>query len=842
MEALKFGQAEQVWYARLNSDLAALALDIQTWIGEHRPLWRGRIFRRAPEVVEKDGWDVARSVMLRAQNSEHLSKWRVAPALAKVVESWNPKDRASDRKKFDVWSAARALIAKPSAARAHDPPASRKLRQRHSDETARVVRAIQEVFVDHPGSGRCLICARRSEGVDWNLPFIPWGFIRSASLAEKEFMMRNHRIPLDPEADITVAQLGKNGNVQRVEVILESYGSCSAIRLQTYENVRMSRGVERSGLDAFGLDLLSASSDSDSSGSDSDTQDIVPETIVRPAYPANIRDQCLFVPVVLNDTINTSCKARAVTGTINVDVIKHWLDECTSRHDICAPDDTRAFPRHLTLIDVRRMRLVDVPADARPHYLVLSYVWGRISQPVLTKVLHKRWHARHALRMIRLPRTIADAIQLTKDLGYKYLWVDALCIVQDDVSLRGEQIAQMHDIYQRADLTIVAADGLDCSWGLPGVRKTEKRAMRHRTYDLPGLSLQKVPQSTRYCIEVSPWRKRGWTFQEELCSRRSIILLPEVMVFSCAAAVWREDVEVTTGHSLPSHEGLKSVRSLLAHHAIGRTSQLSLFCGFVKEYMHRTLSRADDMESAFAGVAAMLEPVLGRAYHGVPEGVFGQVIDGCWFWDTTGRRRKGFPSWSWTGWMYAGEQADVGIRPVEGNTCLSSDLLGFYKLGQEVKALWEPGSSKRTPGKCPAFAHFASDEEAIRTRHRELACQADVPQHLIAFHTSVARLRVRPLSNTAPGASREYQVMSSRQITRIRLPADFSETNKGAGDGLHEFIVVAHDSLKCAYRLMLVSRGRWGLVERVNVTMLSRLVREQDWFDLEPSRGLIVMG
>lgn len=58
---------------------------------------------------------------------------------------------------------------------------------------------------------------------------------------------------------------------------------------------------------------------------------------------------------------------------------------------------------------------------------------------------------------------------------------------------------------------------------------------------------------------------------------------------------------------------------------------------------------------------SMLDTLIGPEYHAIPERMFLKVIQGCWFWDTSLRRRTYFPSWSWTGWIYRQEQADVGI-------------------------------------------------------------------------------------------------------------------------------------------------------------------------------------
>lgn len=56
-----------------------------------------------------------------------------------------------------------------------------------------------------------------------------------------------------------------------------------------------------------------------------------------------------------------------------------------------------------------------------------------------------------------LPRTIYDAVVATHGIGLRYLWVDAMCIVQDDGDDMVEQIGQMHAVYRSAYVTISAA-------------------------------------------------------------------------------------------------------------------------------------------------------------------------------------------------------------------------------------------------------------------------------------------------------------------------------------------------------------------------------------------------
>jgi hypothetical protein len=82
--------------------------------------------------------------------------------------------------------------------------------------------------------------------------------------------------------------------------------------------------------------------------------------------------------------------------------------------------------------------------------------------------------------MERIPITILNAIHFVRFLGERYLWVDSLCIVQDDDEDRKpEQLNSMAAIYANGSLNIVAADGSNAAYGLRGVRELSKPMERN---------------------------------------------------------------------------------------------------------------------------------------------------------------------------------------------------------------------------------------------------------------------------------------------------------------------------------------------------------------------------
>ncbi|KAG6357304.1 hypothetical protein INS49_015182 [Diaporthe citri] len=677
----------------------------------------------------------------------------------------------------------------------------------------------------------------------------------NATQSEKETVIRNHLPPPDPRRRL---RLGRS-SIEKVDFVLEKREHWSAIRLQEYRrDEKALRLGPRRPLPSTRRDLPDLSGDSQPDTEEPGDQspsatpplidferslEAAPGIPLRKDYRQHAKDVCVLVPF----QEGKHGFAREVTDRVDVEVIRLWLSRCENRHNLCSQRISDSYPPGLILIDAVKMCLVPVASHNPVRYMALSYVWGYIAQPILTKAALEKWVSDGELKDVEIPQTIREAIMLVQMIGYRYIWVDALCIVQDDAASRHAQISQMHEIYRHADMTIVAAGGDNCSEGLPGVTLAKDRVYKHRRYELPGLCLMKAPSSTKHSVEMSPWRTRGWTFQEELCSRRTLVLLPEVMFFSCASAVWREDIQLEAEDTLPrSEEGLMSLASVLHQKNPGNNLDLLLlFRDLVKKYMQRTLSRTDDMENAFAGVAGILEPVVGPAYHGILERMFAEVIQGCWFWDTSLQRRAGFPSWSWTGWIYRREQADVGIQPLSTASDMSK-MLAFYKIGPSgIQILGQSClAGHRGGGFLPGMdvelrSHFIPNEDDIKSKNELLLNQGGFSGGLIAFHTSIAHLRLRTPPGDFVGSSREYRVFhpqTNQQITSIRLNVSYV-AQKGT---MLPFIVVDYDQERRSFRLMLISM-EGNTVERVNVTSQGRLVKESDWKDASPKRELVFM-
>lgn len=216
-----------------------------------------------------------------------------------------------------------------------------------------------------------------------------------------------------------------------------------------------------------------------------------------------------------------------------------WLRECENEHGSECSEHGWAIamqkPTFLRVIDVRDLCIKEVADPSQCRYVALSYVWGN------AKVFQLRYSNMNtlmttnglALFLDSIPQTIIDAISVVKGIGERYLWVDALCILQEkSCSDALEQINSMDRFYGSALATIIA-EGSTAQAGLVSIRHShvfsagQAREKPRRTKQIAAKVSDTtsivVPLATNHNVDNCPWNSRAWTFQERLLSRRLII-------------------------------------------------------------------------------------------------------------------------------------------------------------------------------------------------------------------------------------------------------------------------------------------------------------------------------
>jgi hypothetical protein len=239
---------------------------------------------------------------------------------------------------------------------------------------------------------------------------------------------------------------------------------------------------------------------------------------------------------------------RLINSYADARLFRKWLLQCEMTHgrECSHPKwlGEMGQIKGLKVIDVESMCVVDVDALPSCRFLALSYVWGEVicrqeSQTTTKNIAQRR--NKNGLNEELLPQTIKDAIFLVKEMKERYLWVDAICINQDDELEKATFIQHMDIIFSAALLTIIAA-GKDANNGLVGLRPQSRAVVQSFARVGNDLALMRTARGDKsYTFRYSRWNQRGWTYQERYVSRRTLIFTNIQVHWQCQVEEWNEE-------------------------------------------------------------------------------------------------------------------------------------------------------------------------------------------------------------------------------------------------------------------------------------------------------------
>ncbi|CAN9172827.1 unnamed protein product [Alternaria alternata] len=252
-------------------------------------------------------------------------------------------------------------------------------------------------------------------------------------------------------------------------------------------------------------ELRSYSEDEKAGGTDTYTDPITEDAVALKINLPNPQSKfpdptnSVFCKVAGGGLQNGDC-AHSTQTTWNAAMTRLWLDDCASCHGSTGSGDS-VYVSGMNLIDCKYMVIVQATQEMR--WLALSYVWGKNAQTGDPPTYREGSSMSNPI-----PTTIEDAISVTLELGYRYLWIDEYCIDQNDHNHRNDQIMKMDRIYRGADLTIVASAGDDKMYGLPGVRSTKLR--KREIICVDDVVVFSDGPDPRQEIWESTWYSRAW--------------------------------------------------------------------------------------------------------------------------------------------------------------------------------------------------------------------------------------------------------------------------------------------------------------------------------------------
>jgi hypothetical protein len=258
---------------------------------------------------------------------------------------------------------------------------------------------------------------------------------------------------------------------------------------------------------------------------------------------------------------------------------------------------------------------------SKARYVTLSYCWGK-GENMKTTQQNLDAHLQ-GIHFNCMPKTIQDAITITRELGIKYLWVDALCIVQDLYEDIQREIAAMGDIYANSTLTISAEDSKNCTDGIFTERNWSSTAILPLDLRIPCRKGQKCQMLSCASIMLVPrfidpkeykrqtiLATRGWTLQESILSSRILSYGNTDLRWRCFEGSWSES-NLSISELLRPSKNLVTTRDFGSHEDKQKKKKMyDTWKGIVKDYTSRQLTDPTDTLMALAGLQSYIRRVL----------------------------------------------------------------------------------------------------------------------------------------------------------------------------------------------------------------------------------------
>ncbi|KAF4975680.1 hypothetical protein FZEAL_7570 [Fusarium zealandicum] len=361
----------------------------------------------------------------------------------------------------------------------------------------------------------------------------------------------------------------------------------------------------------------------------------------------------------------------------------------------CVGNCEHALPTSKTflpsrLIDVRKASLIVVETEALKgsrqtdtiHYATLSYCWGSPDEGSAQLKLTRESSSEllSGFSPDAMSSVQRDAVSVSRALGIPYLWIDALCIIQGDISDWERESSQMHKIYSCSYLCISNLATESCQHSFLSSNRiqasipydTLSRSKKSECYGMGpawlssyfGLDLEEGSWS-RSDFDEARWSKRAWTFQEAAMTTRTVIIASSGIYFNCSKGlVWEygrvleKPASISVGNVLED----KPVRDVYKQWYLEVATQ---FSGRRPTYL-------SDSFPALSGIAQTFALVLNDEY---VAGLWKNDLINGLFWKWDGSLASSFsklmesfkspyvgPTWSWVGRV----EGEFGMGKVKG--------------------------------------------------------------------------------------------------------------------------------------------------------------------------------
>lgn len=287
-------------------------------------------------------------------------------------------------------------------------------------------------------------------------------------------------------------------------------------------------------------------------------------------------------------------------------VMKEWIRLCDKTHDMCRrnnPHESPTMPTRLVQVD-HPICLVATSSISPSRYAALSHCWGVLKDT--ERFCAYKSNIKQLQEFIdaeSLPRTFRDAVTITRSLGLKYIWIDSLCIIQDDEDDWENESTKMEQVFSAAYLTIGVSSARSSLEGFLAERP-RRPCVRVQTKSAGVIYACTAIDDFYHDVELGELNKRGWVLQERALSRRSIYFTSTQVYWECGAGVFCETLALLRNNKAAFLGDANFPKLALDYYRDGRQV---LIQDLYERYSALAFTRSSDRAVAILGLQKRLE-------------------------------------------------------------------------------------------------------------------------------------------------------------------------------------------------------------------------------------------
>lgn len=399
---------------------------------------------------------------------------------------------------------------------------------------------------------------------------------------------------------------------------------------------------------------------------------------------------------------------------------KEWIDTCVRSHDGCARFQIDTVPggslRPTRVLDVsgQNVRLCCRLEDGAYEYLVVSHMWGTDPSGQLRLTVSNKEDFERGLPLERLNAspTFKQAVDVTRRLGYRYLWIDSLCIVQDSPKDWNHEARRMALVYGNAvcNLAFLFPPNHPRTAQPRDPRKWSPCILRQPTASTPGvyIELAKHPPSEysddsaqRDWLVQRKWPlfHRAWTFQEYLLSPRTLLLGAQNLMWHCSQHFYDELLGPVATSKIGTEARARNGRDrgkaryfpdswkgVMDAECLSNTRVLECvkdWWEMAAEYRTRRLTFGKDRVVAFAGIARAFAEFTGLTYRA---GVWDELMPLSLLWrvdrklEVLVRRENGLPDGGFPHEIWSAEVLEEVVQAAPSWSWFAVPVYRFFQV------------------------------------------------------------------------------------------------------------------------------------------------------------------